>query len=383
MEPQPSPIRMSVLVSTLAANSAELFLRDLLLTINRSLIDPKLIFLKQPGVVGEELIQKGFEAVSDLSPSRFSSKATQRIGQALQEQDSELLFLINHLNSMVYGIPAGRKQNIPIINWCNMTDQPNQVNRVDMACRRLLHFKVDTIIAAARGHRDYLIRYEGLPAEKIKVIYNGISPKHIRATQSPEETRRMLEIPRDAKVISQLASLRPDKAHEIMLEAMVYIKNKIPESLLLIVGDGEQRNFLEEQARKFGLENHCRFLGERQDIGNILAITDTVAISSLPHHETLSIEAIESLFSGTPVVSTDVGFMNEIILQEITGLLVPPRSPEQLALATIKILRDNRLRAKMSLKAKEHIEQLCNTEVMTRKFEQEIITLSDREQLKT
>lgn len=371
------PVRLTVLVSTLVVGGAEQALKELLSHLDPARVRARLLFLKQPGLVGEELIQLGVPAEVGLSPRRFDPWAPLRVASALRRGHTEVLLLINHLNTLVYGVPAARLLGVPVVNWHNETHRRYRGHGLTMFCRRLLHRGVNTLVAAAVGHKDYLLRVERLPT-RVVTIYNSVDPNRLKSVLSPSEARARLGLPASAKVVAQVAALRPDKAHEDMLMAMAQVIRAHPEAYLLVVGDGPRRVELEALAASLGLGENCRFLGIRRDIGDILAAADVGALSSRPEQETLSLAAIETMFAGKPMVMTDVGFMRELVIPGRTGLLTPHSRPEELAAAIEQLLCDDAQRTRMGQEALRHVSRLCATPDMARRFERLLSAVARR-----
>jgi len=113
---------------------------------------------------------------------------------------------------------------------------------------------------------------------------------------------------------------------------------KLPEAVLLLVGDGPRREDLMSLAERLGLGSGCRFLGIRRDVGDVLVAANVFALSSAPLQETLSVAAIEAMFAGLPVVATAVGSMDEIVEEGRTGRLTPPGDAAALARALLALL---------------------------------------------
>jgi glycosyltransferase involved in cell wall biosynthesis len=371
------PVRLTVLVSTLVVGGAEQALQELLSHLDPARVRPHLLFLKQPGQVGEELLTQGVPAEVGLSPRRFDPWAPLRVAAALRRGRTEVLLLINHLNTLVYGAPAARLLGVPVVNWQNETHRRYRLHRMTMLCRRLLHHWVDALVAAADGHAEYLSRVERLPTRVI-TIHNSVDPNRLTSVLSPSEARARLGLPNSAKVVAQVAALRPDKAHEDMLTAMAQVIRAHPDAYLLVVGDGPRRVELEALAASLGLSENCRFLGTRRDIGDILAAADVGALSSRPEQETLSLAAIETMFAGKPMVMTDVGFMRELVIPGRTGLLTPHSRPEELAAAIERLLCDDAQRARMGAEALRHVSSLCSIPDMARRFERLLIAVARR-----
>ncbi len=128
---------------------------------------------------------------------------------------------------------------------------------------------------------------------------------------------------------------------------------------LLVVGDGELRTRLEEEARDLGVAGRVHFLGWRTDIPDILSQTDIVVLTSLK--EGTPAVLIEAAAAGKPVVSSDVGGIRSIVEHKETGLLVPPGNPIELALSIRSLVDHPQLRRAMGTRARRMAEKRFGT----------------------
>lgn len=193
----------------------------------------------------------------------------------------------------------------------------------------------------------------GLPQEKMTVIYNGIDTDQF--LPSGGISRSTLGIPDNMPVIGTVARLEPTKGIKYLLEAAYLIDKEYDSVYFLIVGDGPERESLQQQARMLGIEERVIFYGFRRDIPSLLPLFDIAAIPSL--REGLSIFCLEALASGRPVVASAVGGLPEIIHPGKTGLLVPPGDPEALAEALVVLLKNREMAASLGSQGKEIVVQ--------------------------
>lgn len=126
---------------------------------------------------------------------------------------------------------------------------------------------------------------------------------------------------------------------------------KLTEGIVLMVGDGELRPQVEEYIGRHGLEERLRLLGQRGDIPQILAASDIFVLSS--DWEGLPYTIIEAMMSGLPVVATRVGGVPELVENEVTGFIVPPKNPQALAKGLQRLLDDPELRHRMGQLGRE------------------------------
>ncbi|MCX8042882.1 MAG: glycosyltransferase [Desulfobacterota bacterium] len=363
-------LNLTVLVSSLAVGGAEQLLLMLLDNINRHRFAVRIVFLRSPGMVGNELMSCGDEIITNVLRSRFDPVGFFRLVHLFRSAPTDVLLLINHLNTLVYGVPAARIAGVPAcVNWENETFKRYPFHPFTMFCRRLFHAGVDVVVAAANGHKHYIAEVEKIPLQKIEVIYNGVEPARFRSTLPPHEARERLGIPGTSPVVSILAVLRPDKAHEVFLDAAALIRQTLPDTHFLILGDGPQRLFLEQYAAARGLSGSVHFLGFQRELADILAAVDVNMLTSKPEQETLSVAAIEAMAAGIPIVCTDVGCMDEIVIQGVTGFRVPVGDVRALAGRALEILRNPEIKERMGAACKHLVEEKLSARQMTESFE--------------
>jgi len=199
---------------------------------------------------------------------------------------------------------------------------------------------VDLFVAVSERDRDRMIELEGVPADKILVLPNPYIP---RPDQGSVDVRNHLGLPADAPLVATAAVLRPQKALEVLIEAFAQVARSMPAAHLVIGGDGPRREALEQRAHELGVAERVHFLGWWQDITSLLECADVAAMSS--DFEGSPLFALECMMHGTPLVSTDVGNVGEMLEDGRGVLIVPPRDAAALADAIEALLRDPERRA--------------------------------------
>lgn len=364
------PMRLAVIVSTLAVGGAEQLLLDLLRNLDPAWFQPAVYFFKSPGPLGLDLLKLGLPCRTNLVRSRFDPGGVLRLARLLSASPADALLLINHRDTLLYGIPAARLARIPmVLNWVNETNRKYTHDRLTRILRRMLHLGVDKVVAAARGHREYLSSAERIPLRKITTIYNGVDPSRLASRLDRQTARTRLGIESAGPVVSIVAALRPDKAHSVFLAAARMVLESLPEARFLVVGDGPERDRLMALSRNLEIGSRVHFLGVRRDLGDILRAVDVNTLSSNPEQETLSVAALEAMFAGVPMVATDVGFMREIVIPGETGLLAAPGSPGDLAEKILLLLQDDALRGKLGDASKTLAREHFTVQAMVSGFE--------------
>jgi glycosyltransferase involved in cell wall biosynthesis len=221
--------------------------------------------------------------------------------------------------------------------------------------RRLVAARADALIAVSRDDQRKMIEVEGVPPEKTRFIPNGIEmeppPRSAR-----DEVRAELGLNGDQPVVGTVATMRSQKALDVLIDAAQLLHRDRPELVVLIVG-GEDSQEPEEPARlrglvsEMGADGSVRFLGLRDDVPRLLAAFDVAAISS--DYEGSPLAAMEYMEAGLPVVATRVGGLEDIVVDGETGILVSPRDARQLAAGLGQLLDDADLAHRMGEAGRE------------------------------
>ncbi len=136
--------------------------------------------------------------------------------------------------------------------------------------------------------------------------------------------------------------LAVQKCHRYLLEAMPALLRRVPGMVAVVAGDGHLRNELETRAGRLGVDHAFRLIGHRPDARDLLDAADAFVLPS--RQEGMPLAALEAMEAGLPVVATDVIGTAEVVLDGVTGLLVPSGDSDALAVALAQLLDDEDLR---------------------------------------
>jgi glycosyltransferase involved in cell wall biosynthesis len=223
---------------------------------------------------------------------------------------------------------------------------------------RRLHRYVDAFIGNSLAVVQDLLS-EGAHPDSVHLIYNGIDPTCFAVGHKRTELRRLvrtqLNIPEDRVLISCIANLFAYKGHADLLEAFALLTAAgLSQTILLLVGrDAGTLSTLQAQAAHLGISDSLSFLGERNDIANLLAATDIGVLAS--HEEGFSNAVLQGMAAGLPMVVTNVGGNAEAVIDGECGFVVPPRAPLALASALDVLIRDRALRQAMGATARRRV----------------------------
>lgn len=220
---------------------------------------------------------------------------------------------------------------------------PSNASRAAKLSLNFVARLTNTIIAVSPSLKDSMIS-AGVDGSKIDVIPNGVDLSLYRHA-AKQSIRDEINPGSDARIVFCAARLTEIKGVKYLIEAAALLSNRIPNMKVVIAGDGPDAAELKRLADEIAPES-VKFLGQRNDIPDLLAVADVVVIPSLAEGQSLVL--VESMASAKPVVASRVGGMADAIRSGENGLLVPPADPKLLADAVVSVLESRDLSARLS-----------------------------------
>lgn len=204
--------------------------------------------------------------------------------------------------------------------------------------------------------------------KQVEVLISGLEqPLYLYTKEERLAERRMLGASSDNLVFLHLARFWPEKAHNVLLRSFRLVVDHEDHARLWLAGVGPLLEPTKRLVCELSLEKHVRFIGFCSDLSKLLPLVDAQIHSS--NMEGIPLALCSGLSAGLPVASTSVGGIPEIIEDGVTGLLVPPGDPEQLASAAISLVRDGDLRNRLGSAAKRFMEQHYSLNAAVRRLE--------------
>ncbi len=202
-------------------------------------------------------------------------------------------------------------------------------------------YGADVFLAVSNGVRDVLVKC-GIPDHKIRVVHDGIDLARFDNVGDNTYVKTEFGITAETPVVGNIAALAPHKSQVDLVRAASIVASRLPAVKFLIVGEGKLRGTLENLIRELGLERTVILTGFREDPMEVLSTFTCFVLSS--YLEGLGSSLLDAQAMKIPVVATDTGGIPDVVEDGVTGLLVPPRDPEALAGAILRMLADPQLR---------------------------------------
>jgi glycosyltransferase involved in cell wall biosynthesis len=259
--------------------------------------------------------------------------------------------------------PAARLAGVPCVTTLHHVPPPTQP-RADLVKEWLWTRSAErgaALIWVSQAARDTAAALFPPRKPTWRVLHNGVDLTRYtsRAGQEPAPLPADLDVPAGAPVVTIVAALREPKGHEVALRAWPAVREKVPDAVLLIVGDGVHEPVLRAAAGEGVV-----FAGAREDVPDILAGSTLALLPSLT--EALPTTLIEAAASGLAVVATTVGGTPETVEHGQSGILVPPGDADALAAAVAELLLDPQRRAAYGAAGRKLAEDRFDLQVWVR-----------------
>jgi glycosyltransferase involved in cell wall biosynthesis len=220
---------------------------------------------------------------------------------------------------------------------------------------------VDQLVCVSRQARDSFVD-AGMASERITVIRNG-APLTMRSADRAA-VLAALGLDRASRVVLTVARYTEQKDHRTLLDAIPAILASEPQARFVWVGTGPLQDSLMDAVRRRGLDRYVLFLGQRDDVPELMAAADIFALPS--RFEGLPLVVLEAMAAGLPVVATGVGGTEEAVRHRMTGLLVEPGRPAELSAALIEVLGNQAWAAQLGERGRIRAQRCFSVERMAR-----------------
>jgi glycosyltransferase involved in cell wall biosynthesis len=208
---------------------------------------------------------------------------------------------------------------------------------IEQRLARAILKRAALVFPANRNNEAFAIA-NGVPPERCVVVPaygNVINSAHLAepASRSSDVVPNVL---RERSFLVMVSRLEPVKHPEDALEVLALVRREGLDVDLLVIGDGSMRSHLESLAERLGISDHIHLVGSQPQRWIAANLTRASAILSPLTGRAL----VEALLSARPVIAYDIEWQSEMIQDGITGILVPYRDVDAMAIATIDVIRD-------------------------------------------
>ncbi|HPP30351.1 MAG TPA: glycosyltransferase family 4 protein [bacterium] len=254
--------------------------------------------------------------------------------------------------------------------------QPAMLNFVYITAEKIASYFTDKFICVGEIMKERYLKAGIGREEQYIVIYSGFDIKpYLEAEKEREERRKKLGIKENEKVIGMVGRLFYLKGQEYLIQAFADVVKEYPDAKLLLVGDGILRGVLENYARERGILSKVIFTGlvPPEEVPGYISVMDILAHTSL--REGLPKAVAQGFAGGKPVVAFDVDGAKELVVNDKTGYLIPPKDTKILKEKLLYLLKNPEISYKMGEAGREIVKELFPVDKMVDRIEKVYIEL--------
>jgi len=301
----------------------------------------------------------------------------------LQKEKINIL-VTYHFSSDIWGTVFGRLARVRTI-ISNRRDMGFWRTKRHIWAYRIINRWVRKIIVVAQAISDVVCAQEKVPKEKIEVIYNGVDFQGTSrsstsfGTSKARDTnfKKSLGIETDDCVIIHVANITPVKGHVFLFEAFKGMLKERSDIKLLIIGKDEMDGELQRRAEQLNIQDKVFFLGERDDVPQLLKIADICVLPSLS--EGMSNAILEYMIAGKAIIATNVGGNPELVEDGVNGLLVEKENADELKAALLSLIKDRKKRLMLGKNGFKKVRDHFVMDRMIKNYQRTFETLSPSE----
>jgi len=358
------PPKVMHLIWSLDQGGAEQVVMHLAKNMDRSRFESVVCCLNERGRYADGVEKEGIKVVALHKRPNIDLMIIPKLMRVLKQEKIQLLH--THLfTANLWGRIAAKLAGVPVVSTEHNVDVWKKGIHVALD-KMLVHTNSRMIFVSKKVQSFYQKQIPNLSG-KSRVLYNGVDLTKFDAKNQQSPLRERFGIKENEQVIGIVGRLVPQKCHGDFVEAFRLLKAKKHGVKGLIVGEGPLRESIEEKIRKYHLENDIFLTGFTEDMPAVYRALDVFTLSS--SREGFPMTMLEAMAAGVPVVSTDVGGVNECIQNGQNGFLVPPGDVEALANSIAKILGNEDLRKTFIERGKQCVEESFSIEKMARNHE--------------
>jgi glycosyltransferase involved in cell wall biosynthesis len=329
----------------------------------------QVICLFEPGSLAHELTELGIPVDACDKHQGLDLAALGRARRLVLRHATEILHTHNavaHYQAVWATSGLGVRQ---VINTRHGMGANQRAARREWLYRRTLS-RTDAVVAVCEAARSDAIERGIVPRKKTRVVPNGIQVKDFTTVSDVMHERllHMLKLPAQTRVIGSVGRLNWAKDQVGLIRAFRHVREQRADTALVLIGDGELRDELRQCAFDEGVAGSVHFLGDRDDVRELLQGLDLFVLSSLS--EGYSMALLEASAVALPIVATDVGGNGEIVRDGSTGRLVVPSDPVALSEAMLALLDAPREASALGRAARAWVEQHGSLEAMATRYTQ-------------
>lgn len=231
---------------------------------------------------------------------------------------------------------------------------------------RLTRRGCDLFIPNSEAVAKMFIAREKLSCDKMVVIRNGISLQEFDKSRFHNINRQSLGLPAEKVIITTVANLRYEKGHDFYVEVIGAFLEELDNVHFVWIGEGPLKSKLENGIRSIGASDKITFMGLVEDVRPVLSCSDIFVLPS--REEGMPRALMEAMAMSVPCVATNVGGVDEVIENEVSGLIVDFGDVENFGQHIVRLANNKKMRNKIGTAARRRIEEEFDMRRIAKKY---------------
>ena len=296
--------------------------------------------------------------VFDVPFTAFSPRSLFLLRRRMHRDEIDLVH-VHGRKAGLYGRLACLFANTPVVysfHGLHYQKHGALLRTLSVGVERALGKRTDRFINVSGSEHQACVALGLLHVERSLVVCNGIDWRCFDAlTVDVPQVKAGLGFDPSDVVVGHIAKFDVQKAQDDLAAAIPFVLEKCPTAKFLFVGDGALRSQIEDQVTHLGVDRQVVFTGYRDDVARLLKAIDVIALPS--RWEGLSLVLLEAMACRKPIVASRVMGNIDVVVDGVTGFLVPSGAPQALAEKIVLLLQDARLCDEFGRRGRERVEQ--------------------------
>lgn len=347
-------MKVLVVINELELGGAERLVHDQLIHPAFT-ADVKVICLDRMGPLAESLLARGVDVQLLGMRGRLDIRAIPRLRRVFRAWCPDVVHLHLARSGILGRLASVRMPHRLVYTEHNIWSRyPRLIRHANASTFHLNH----GVAAVSKAVRDQILAGLRWPPDtsRVAVIGNAVDVDQIeKSALTRSDSRHRMGVPDDALVVGNIANLFARKGQEFLIMAAAEICRRDNRVRFVVIGEGDEREALERQIHRLGLEEHVLLLGAVRDAYRLLRGFDVFVLSS--RFEGMPVALLEAMALGIPAVATSVGGIPEVIIQGETGIVVPPEDVSSLEAALTRFLSDAEFRRSAGEAARRRVAE--------------------------
>lgn len=267
--------------------------------------------------------------------------------------------------SDIIGLIVGKLLGIPVITtlhgWIENNFKSRLLTRLD---KSLLRF-FDHVITVSNKMKEQVL-LDGVAKENVTALNNALVLENYHRNSEDQSFRKEIKVGDQTLLVANIGRLSPEKGQTDFIKSAKLVINQNPDVRFILIGIGNDQANLESLVKQLGFEEKILFLGYRNDMINIYNNIDLVVQSSFT--EGMPNVILEALAMEVPVIATDVGGTSEVVINNVTGVLVKPGNPREISTHILKFIENKQIYRQMAINGKNLVNCEFGFDVRTKKL---------------